>query len=113
MAAGVAVGATTAAIIGNTYYALPSGCYHRDYGGVLSLSMRIGLVLTALRRKRCLLCGRQSSPLSETRNLARRARYIAPAELIPGLDGVKKLRLSVDACWNCQVDLRARDPHAG
>ena len=35
VAAGVAVGATTAAIIGNTYYALPSGCYHRDYGGVL------------------------------------------------------------------------------
>ena len=36
VAAGVAIGATTAAIIGSTYYALPSsGCYDQYYGGVL------------------------------------------------------------------------------
>ena len=75
VAAGVAIGATTAAIIGSTYYALPSsGCYDQYYGGVLYLPVRIGLVLTELRRKRCLLCRRQSSLLSETRQLGWAAR---------------------------------------
>ena len=45
MAAGVAIGATAAAVIGSTYYALPSsGCYDQYYRRRSVLPVRIGLV---------------------------------------------------------------------
>jgi hypothetical protein len=35
VAAGVAIGATTAAVIGSAYYSLPAGCVQQHYGGVV------------------------------------------------------------------------------